>query len=257
MAELADKQKIKAIKIIATVVGVAAILSIGIYILFKNFFGDGTSGGLAFRELVLRHPIIGAMVMVAATVVQVVIAFIPGELLEQVAGYLFGPWGGAALSLVGNVIGSVLVLLIVRRFGRRLVYAIYPQEKIESISFLRNGKKRNILTAFVFFIPGTPKDLLTYVIGLTDMSIPMYLALTTLARIPSILMSTISGDWIAGMLGGEAVFKRILFLNGAAVVLAIVGYILYTVINNRYRQKHPKDDDEKKSDTDNNEERPV
>ncbi len=251
MPKLADKQKIKAIKIIAAVIGVAAVLSVGIYIVFKNFFGNGTSGGLAFRELVHDHPIIGALTMMAATVIQVVIAFIPGELLEQVAGYLFGSWGGALLSLIGNVIGSVLVLLIVRRFGRQLVYAVYPQEKIEQVSFLRNGKKRNILTAFVFFIPGTPKDLLTYVIGLTDMSIPMYLLLTTPARIPSIIMSTISGDWIAGMLGGEAVLKRILFLNGTAIVLAIIGYIIYTVINNRSRQKPQKGNEKANGDDDN------
>ncbi len=240
MPKSADRQKLRAINIIAATVGIAAVLSVGIYILFKNFFGDGTSGGLAFRELVHDHPLIGALTMVAATVVQVVIAFIPGELLEQVSGYLFGTWGGAVLSLVGSVLGSVLVLLIVRRFGRRLVYAVYPQEKIENVSFLRHGKKRNILTAFMFFIPGTPKDLLTYVIGLTDMSIPMYLLLTTPARIPSIMMSTISGSWIADMLGGDAVLERIIYLNGAAIVLAGAGYIIYTVINDRYRQTHPK-----------------
>ncbi len=246
MPKSADRQKIRAIKIIAAIVGIAAVLSVGIYILFKNFFGDGTSGGLAFRDLVHDYPVIGALTMVAATVIQVVIAFIPGELLEQVSGYLFGTWGGAVLSLVGSTLGSVLVLLIVRKFGRKLVYAIYPQEKIEQISFLRHGKKRNILTAFVFFIPGTPKDLITYVIGLTDMSIPMYLLLTTPTRIPSIMMSTISGNWIADMLGGESVLKRILFLNGAAVVLAIVGYTVYTLINNSYRKKHPRPESDKR-----------
>lgn len=235
-----DKQKIKAIKIIVAIIGISAVLSVAIYILFKNFFGDGGESGLAFRELVQHNPVVGALVMVAATAVQVVIAFIPGELLEQVSGYLFGSYLGATLSLAGSVLGSVLVLIIVRRFGRSLVYAIYPPQKIESVSFLRSGKKRNILTAFVFFIPGTPKDLLTYVVGLTDMSISTYLLLTTLARIPSILMSTVSGDLIADMLGGEQALQRILFLNGAALVLAAVGYIVYTIINQRHRAVHPR-----------------
>ena len=233
-----DQKKIKAIKTIVAIVGVAALLSVAISLLFNRFFGDGGESGLAFRELAQSNPVVGALILVAATAVQVVIAFIPGELLEQVAGYLFGSYLGAALSLLGGVLGSVLVLLIVRRFGRQLVYAIYPKEKIDEVSFLRSGKKRNFLTTLVFFIPGTPKDLLTYVVGLTDMPISTYLLLTTPARIPSILMSTVSGDLIADMLGGEEALQRVLFLNGAALIVAAVGYIVYYIINQRHRESH-------------------
>ena len=234
-----DQKKIKAIKTIVAIVGVAALLSVAISLLFNRFFGDGGESGLAFRELAQSNPVVGALILVAATAVQVVIAFIPGELLEQVAGYLFGSYLGAALSLLGGVLGSVIVLLIVRRFGRQLVYAIYPKEKIDEISFLRSGKKRNFLTALVFFIPGTPKDLLTYVVGLTDMPISTYLLLTTPARIPSILMSTVSGDLIADMLGGEEALQKVLFLNGAALIIAAVGYIVYYIINQRHRTTPP------------------
>ena len=136
------------------------------------------------REIIGDHYVLGALCMILISAVQVVVALIPGELVEISAGYVFGAWGGALLCLAGTTLGSVLVLLLVRRFGGRFVYAFYPKEKIDALPILRNPKKRNLLTLVLFLLPGTPKDLLTYGIGLTDMSIPSYLALTTVARFP-------------------------------------------------------------------------
>ncbi len=65
---------------------------------------------------------------------------------------MFGAWGGALLCLAGTTLGSVLVLLLVRRFGGRFVYAFYPKEKIDALPILRNPKKRNLLT-LVLFLP--------------------------------------------------------------------------------------------------------
>jgi hypothetical protein len=111
------------------------------------------------------------------------------------------------------------------------VYAIYPKEKIESISFLQDHKKRNFLVFTLFFIPGTPKDILTYAIGLTDMSIPLYLALTSIARMPSIIVSTISGDWISEIAIGGGGIMKVIILNAVSLLLCAVGYLIYMLIN--------------------------
>ena len=102
---------------------------------------------------------------------------------------------------------------MVRKFGRNLLYALCPKEKIDNISFLHDPKKRNFLTFILFFIPGTPKDALTYAIGITDMSIPLYILLTTFARRPSIVMSTVSGDMIADLAMGKGNIVAIIILN--------------------------------------------
>lgn len=256
MSESNTSKRIKSIKIIAVIVGITLILSGAFYILFKQFFGQGENGGQAFLELVDKSPVLAAIVLFLASVFQVVIAFIPGELLEQVAGVMFGQWLGAAISLVGNVTGSVLVLLLVKRFGRSLVFSIYPKEKFDEISFLKNKKDRNILTFVLFFIPGTPKDLLTYMVGLTDMKISVYLLLTTIARIPSILMSTVSGEWIADMFEGGS-FWKIIMWNVGAIVICLGGYIVYLAISRHHKKKReaaesnrsPDENDTSESDT--------
>ena len=94
-----------------------------------------------------------------------------------------------------------------------------------------------MLTLFLFFIPGTPKDLLTYAIGLTDMSIPLYLALTTFARLPSIVMSTVSGDWIKDMANGRGGLVKIILLNAISLVLCGIGYLIYMLIAKKHNKK--------------------
>jgi uncharacterized membrane protein YdjX (TVP38/TMEM64 family) len=110
----------------------------------------------------------------------------------------------------------------VRHFGSRLVYAFYPKEKIDSLPILREPKKRNTLTLILFAIPGTPKDLLTYFIGLTPMKLHTFLLLTVPARLPSLLSSTLTG----GMLGSEKYALAVL-LYGITAVLSLVCIIRY------------------------------
>ncbi len=229
-------KKARAIKLISVILAVLAVLSVAGYFLINSIAGEG--GG--FENLVRlaeENPFVTSLVLIAINFMQVVIAFIPGEIVEQACGVL-GPYMGTLVCLVSTVAGSCFVLFLVRKFGRNLVYAIYPKEKIDSISFLHDHKKRNVLTVALFFIPGTPKDVLTYAIGLTDMSIPLYIALTTVARLPSIVMSTVSGDWISGMISGDekGIFK-ILILNSISLVLCGIGYLVYTLISRHHQKK--------------------
>ena len=59
---------------------------------------------------------------------------------------------------------------------------------------LDNEKKLNLLSFVLFLVPGTPKDMLTYILGLTPMKLTSMLVITTLARLPAVLCSTITGS---------------------------------------------------------------
>lgn len=69
-------------------------------------------------------------------------------------------------------------------------------EKTEKFKFLHNAKKLNLIIFILFFIPGTPKDVLTYIIPLTSVKPLHYFVITTVARIPSIITSTFAGSAI-------------------------------------------------------------
>ncbi len=199
------------------------------------------------REAIGEHYLLGAVSMVLISAVQVIVALIPGEFVEIAAGYVFGSWVGSLLCLAGIVLGSCITILLVRRFGSRLVYAFYPKEKIDALPIINDPAKRNLLTFLLFVIPGTPKDLFTYAIGLTDMSIPLYIALTTAARFPSVILSTLSGDAV----GTRDYRMAVIFVIATAVVSGC-GLLVYRIFSRKHAEKRaasqeipasPNDDD--------------
>lgn len=123
-----------------------------------------------FRAWVDGHGAWGPLAYVAMVFLQVLVAIIPGEPLEIAGGYAFGAWAGTALCLLGAVLGSVTVFALVRRWGRGLVEVFFPADKLEKLQFLlHTSPKRTALFWLIFTVPGTPKDLLCYFAGLTDL----------------------------------------------------------------------------------------
>lgn len=182
-----------------------------------------------FRQWVDQRGIWGKAAYVGMVFLQVLVAIIPGEPLELCGGYAFGAFWGTVLCLLGAVLGSVAVFAFVRRFGQPLVEVFFPREKLESLRFLRSSPKRDALMWLIFTVPGTPKDLLCYFAGLTDLSWGKWLLIATVGRIPSILTSTVGGD----ALGVQNYwFALIVF----AITLAIsgIGLLIYRAVVRRH-----------------------
>lgn len=184
-----------------------------------------------FRAWVDSSGFVSRVIFVGMVVFQLIIALIPGEPLEMGAGYAFGAVEGTILCIIGCVIGSALVFLFVRRFGVKLVEVFFPREKIRSLRFLQDSRRLNLLTFIVFFIPGTPKDLLSYFIGLTDMKLGTWLCITAVARIPSIVTSTVTGDAL-----GLKDYQFALIAFGVTLALSLAGILVYRRLSAR---RHP------------------
>ena len=184
-----------------------------------------------FRAWVDSSGFVSRVIFVGMVVFQLIIALIPGEPLEMGAGYAFGAVEGTILCIIGCVIGSALVFLFVRRFGVKLVEVFFPREKIRSLRFLQDSRRLNLLTFIVFFIPGTPKDLLSYFIGLTDMKLGTWLLITAVARIPSIVTSTVTGDAL-----GLKDYQFALIAFGVTLALSLFGILVYRRLSAR---RHP------------------
>jgi len=183
---------------------IASVISMAIFVIFSIavFYYIGrpmlalVSEPDQFRLWVYEKGLMGKAAFIGMMALQVVIAIIPGEPLEIGAGYAFGIWEGTLLCLIGQVIGSIIVFLFVKYIGIRAVEAFFSKEKIQSLKFLQHHKQLDLLVFILFFIPGTPKDILTYFVGLTPMKLSTFLLITFFARIPSVITSTIGGDAI-------------------------------------------------------------
>ena len=176
----------------------------------------------------------GVIVFVALRVLQTVVKFIPTEPIEIGAGLVWGWFGGFALCLLGNILGSVVILLMTRRIGPRILKVFHLENKLQSMRFLQDREKRNRLLFIFYLIPGTPKDTMTYFAGLTDINIPEFLILSSIARIPAIVSSTICGAYL-----GANNFKVAAIVFVVTALLSIPGGIVYKKISARYILNHP------------------
>lgn len=189
-----------------------------------------------FRFWVEGHGIWGRLVFLGMMVLQVIVAFIPGEPLEIGAGYAFGAVEGSLLCLGGILLGSLIVFLAVRRFGVKLVEVFFSMDKIRSLKFLQNEKRMNTAAFFIFLLPGTPKDLLSYFVGLTPMKQSTWLLMTSVARIPSVVTSTIGGN----ALSSENYLTAIIVFAVTAVI-SIGGWLIYNRWIQRRQNKKEKE----------------
>ena len=181
-----------------------------------------------FRDYVRSFGALGPGIVLGLQVLQVFIALIPGEIVESAAGFVLGPWLGTAVCYLGIAIASTLILTLTRRYGVQLVEVFVSREKINELRFLNTEQKRNTLIFLLFFIPGTPKDLLTYFVGLTDIRLRTFLLLSMVARIPSVLTSTFGGHLL-----GEERYIGAVILYGITGLLSLLGLMGY----NRYLKK--------------------
>ena len=161
-----------------------------------------------FRAWVDQQGVWAPVLFLGMIILQIVVAIIPGEPLEIVAGYAFGAVEGTLLCILGAFVGRVMVFLLVRRFGTRAVEVFFPLEKLQSLKFLQNEKRLTFWVFFLFFLPGTPKDVLCYIVGLTKLPLRSWLLISAVAPIPSIVTSTIGGDAL-GM--GNYAFAALVF----------------------------------------------
>ena len=179
----------------------------------------------AFREWVESKGFISRIAFIGMMVLQIMIALIPGEPFELAAGYAFGAIEGTLLCLIACSIGSIIVFLLVRRFGMKIVSIFFSEEKIAKLKFLKTNQKREMLFLIVYILPGTPKDILSYYAGLTDMKFFPWFLISFFGRIPSVLTSTVGGNAL-----GKKQYWGAVIVFAVTLAISALGILIYNKI---------------------------
>lgn len=237
LKEAKHYSKKSAAALLSVISALMCVATVACVLFLRTYFSDTD----VIKAWIDQNYVTGFIVMVLLCALQVVIALVPGELLEIAAGYAFGYFWGTVVCIIGIMLGSVIAILLSRKFGRRLVESLYPREKIDALPILNDPKKRNVMTFLLFLIPGTPKDFFTYVIGMTEMSISAYIALTMLSRLPSIVMSTAGGSAL-----GNNSLKTAAVIFIIAGIVSCIGYFIYHRIQEKHRISNLKNISENK-----------
>ncbi|MBQ8509946.1 MAG: TVP38/TMEM64 family protein [Clostridia bacterium] len=210
-----DKTK-RILKIIGAVLALAAIAALCAWLIPLVLSLREPEVQERFRTFIDGFGVWGVFVMLALQVLQIVVAVIPGEPLELMMGLMYGTAGGLALTILGIALGTTLVFFLVKKFGIRFVNKFVNSAAFEKFSFLHDPTRRDSLIFLLFFIPGTPKDVLTYFAPFTGIPFLRFVLISALARIPSVISSTYVG---ASLSEGNLAKSLIMFAITGAVGL--------------------------------------
>lgn len=194
------KQKVKVFKLTMTILAIAIIVGIIIYMFPVMRKLSTKEGQLAFKEKVSSSGILGLLMLFALQVAQIFLIIIPGEPIEILAGMCYGPIWGTVFIMVSAGIISTIIFSLVRKYGKRFVYNFCDKEKvakIENSKLFKNPNKIEMIMFILFLLPGTPKDLLAYTAGLLPINPVKFVLISVFARFPSVISSTLAGENLA------------------------------------------------------------
>ncbi|WP_297135335.1 TVP38/TMEM64 family protein [Terrisporobacter sp.] len=226
-----DKKKKKKIVITGAVVFLIIMLVLGFTLGGKIV--SMVRDPKVFRNWVQGTGIWGKFLMIGISAFQIIVAVIPGEPIEIASGYAFGWIEGAILCLIGTLIGQTIVFLFAKKYGMDFVEVFVKKEKIEKVSFLNDSEKIYISIFLIFLIPGTPKDVLSYVAGITPVKLLPFLLVSCLARIPSVVSSTIGGSFL-----GTKNYKMAFIVFGVTIVISGIVFFIYKQYQNKKEIKN-------------------
>ena len=222
---MSRKHKIKIFKIILLIIVAAILLGLIIYLFPVMKDLSTVEGQIAFKDKVSASGIIGILTLFGLQVAQIFLIIVPGEPIEILAGMCYGSIGGTIFIMISACIISITIFFLVRKFGRKFVYDFCDREKVRKIEnhkLFQNPKKIEMIMFILFLIPGTPKDLLVYIAGLLPIKPLKFVVISTFARFPSVISSTLAGENLAV---GDWKMGLILY----AIIFVLVGIVILVI----------------------------
>jgi uncharacterized membrane protein YdjX (TVP38/TMEM64 family) len=177
------------VAMIAVFIAAAAFAAIK----YGSYFTRLVSNPSELQDMLSSYGWKGIFVFAAIQVIQVVIVVIPGELVQFAGGYIYGPLAGTIISMAGILAGSAAAFYITKLLGYSLVRELFSESSMAKFEFIINSNKLEIVLFILFLIPGFPKDMLTYIAGLTPIKPLRLFAVVVIARLPGLLASSFIG----------------------------------------------------------------
>lgn len=171
----------------------------------------------------------GILVFLLVQTVQVILAVIPP--VQILGGVMFGWFWGGVLSFAGVFLGNLIVFMLVKKLGAPVVDAFVNEKQIKRFKFLQDEKKLTGILIILYLIPGVPKDVITYIVPLTQISKKDFFLYVMPFRIPAVFMSTILGGNV-----GNGNYKAAFGIIIAFVIIGVVGILFKDIILNKLKR---------------------
>lgn len=175
------------------------------------------------KEIVASWGWLAPVVFVVIQALQVVLSPIPGEITGPVGGALFGTWWGLLYSTIGLTTGTLLCFGIGRKWGEPFVRPWLSEHNWNRLNFIVEAEGA-ILCFVLYVIPGFPKDIISYLFGISPLPFWLFAVVSTLGRLP--------GTWISSYFGANVAEQQYIY---ALVFLAVVVALILPLYYYRHR----------------------
>ena len=168
-----------------------------LYFFFGNEMLQAVQNPQQFKTWLSHFGVFDELIFILVRTVQTIVKVIPALPLEIGAGYAWGAWLGMLYCLIGNILGTFVVLWLIKSFGTKLIEKFFSMKNLKFLRILQSSKRLHWMLFFLYLIPIVPKDAITYFASFLPVKTGPFLLVTTLARIPAILVVTLSGAALA------------------------------------------------------------
>lgn len=174
--------------------GLFAALCIGLLVYYAPAIIQVMSSMDNFRAYIHSTGHWGPIMFILFQILQIVVAPIPGEVVQIAGGYIYGSALGSFYTTVGLIIGSAIAFYFTRFIGRDFISRLLQKQKVKWISFMHDEQKFGAFLFIFFLIPGLPKDMLVFVAALTSISSLRFFTILLIGRLPWIIASAALGS---------------------------------------------------------------
>jgi uncharacterized membrane protein YdjX (TVP38/TMEM64 family) len=172
------------------------------------------------RESVASWGWAAPIVFVLIQALQVIISPIPGEITGPVGGALFGTTWGVIYSTIGLSVGTTICFLLGRLYGEPLVRPLLSEHHWARMNFILETEGA-ILCFVIYLMPGFPKDIVSYLFGISPIPFWVFAVVSSVGRIPGTWVSSYVGAHVAEQ---EYVYPLLLLALVAAVTVPVYYY---------------------------------
>ena len=228
------KKKVLKVLIILLSIGVLAFVTYKFWPIIKTL--STTQGQIEFRDKISSLGVLGPVLLFLLESVQMVFVILPGEPIEVLYGMCFGTIYGAFLLTLAVFIDTVIIYFLVKKFGRKLLVFFFSEEKIKKVedsNWFNNNKRIENILLWLFFLPGTPKDLVLYIACMTKLSAWKIILISTFVRFPSVITSTMAGD---NLVSGNIHISILIY-----VIMGIILLLIKLFVNKFSKNKETKE----------------
>ncbi len=171
------------------------------------------------KETVRSWGWMAPLVFIAIQAIQVIISPIPGEITGPVGGALFGTWLGLFYSTIGLTVGTLFCFWVGRKWGEPLVRPWLSEHHWNRMNFILEAEGA-IICFILYLIPGFPKDIVSYLFGISPMPFWLFAVVSTVARIP--------GTWVSSYFGAHVAEQQYIYaIAFMAIVIALCLPVYY------------------------------